>query len=86
MSSRKGAFEYFLKKLEQMYLSKPTEVLGIDSILVHLMLCTVAASAYSQLDPTPSLSAHTFDLPIGGRFCRRQGREGIWDTNYESLN
>ena len=34
LSSRKCAFEYFLKKLEQMYLARPTEDLVIDSILV----------------------------------------------------
>ena len=37
LSSRKCAFEYFFKQLEQAYLSRPTEDLGIDSILVCII-------------------------------------------------
>ena len=34
LNSRKCAFEYFLKELEQMYLARPAKDLGIHSILV----------------------------------------------------
>ena len=52
LSSRKCAFEYYFKvarSMEQMYLARPTEDLGIDSILVFLSTPLAHGSQKSQI-------------------------------------
>ena len=52
LSSRKCAFEFFLKKLEQMYMDRPTEDLGIDSILVFQYSSTYSWARCVSVPPT----------------------------------
>ena len=48
LSLRKCTFEYFLTQLEQMYLARPTEDQGIDSMLVVQCIASFTSVEYVE--------------------------------------
>ena len=70
MRLKKISFEYFLDQLEQMYLARPTEDLGIDSILVLFQLAFQQGVIQEGLPGIPTQSKVVpIEEFLDHRFC-----------------